>query len=781
MRAIGKILKVLLITVFTLALILIAGVFAILKWPQLVVNDRVFRALAHLSGKFGVMIAWDKSDLRVQSESLLHKRFDFAFDRFCVNLSENRRQGCFDRIELHAELAWLQRRFQAIAMGPILATGGNVAVVLDPSDPRKKKLGLDVPDLVLPDWFRATRFGRVELELKTLALRQDDQLLFNGSARLRAEPNERARLDTARLEAVSLPGAGWPAGELQAEVKSESSFTENDWLLTGTGRLNPTRNASARFGISLHPAGTKVYGIRLQGDFRLGESSGSLNLNGLLGNGRLWGSFSGEGRGFAAHVHRVAANSCRYDLRETKASGRLRFSLDCPVLVDTTPLRIPSPTFEKLVTLPYNLDLRVRTDLETSFYPSWNQPVNGELEIDLNTVSENLLTVEGKTKTAFAGTPSRYPQGWKLETDLDVKILMSQFQKLVKALDRTAFAIFAPVNNLDGSVELKFTGKADIARQQGKLPLEFTTRLRSADQAFDTDGKGELQYKLSKEGARTRIALDLMLSDAKLVLPSFGYTAMPALFSDPRFQTPDPAAKKRGGNFDYELTVKTPPDKPAHLVSNFAKENIPLHLDLRAVPDRLSGTVAVGPSRLDFFRRDAQVQKFVFTLQEPRERSTVDGTVKIRYADYDIRIMVVGTFKRPRIIMESSPPLDQEQIISVLIYGRTFDELSTDNANSVGAVSSAVANRAITLGSLFLLAGTPIESVSYDPMTQTFTARVRIAEGTSLTVGTKEGTSPQAGLRKNLGRNWILNTYVEDDQKAKAVRGGAMIEYYKRY
>ncbi len=151
-------------------------------------------------------------------------------------------------------------------------------------------------------------------------------------------------------------------------------------------------------------------------------------------------------------------------------------------------------------------------------------------------------------------------------------------------------------------------------------------------------------------------------------------------------------------NFKYSVKIKTPPGQPAKLISNLTKESIPISLDLTADKDKIGGTIVVDRTQLSLFRRNAELSSFKIELADPTERSVVHGSVRVVYLDYNIDVIVVGTFKRPVVVFESDPPLEREQIISVLIYGRTFDELNTDKSQSaIGSkipISRTTARRA---------------------------------------------------------------------------------------
>jgi len=905
LKYLKKILKVLGLTAVILLFLVALGGYVLLRWPQLVFNDRSMRALSSFAGRFGAVVTWDQGKFEVQSPGLLHKQIAVDLDRLCFNLSENRQQGCLGKLSLAAEIAWrdgglkilelgpltlaegdaslqiqpgndntpldlekiaLPEIFQATIfkpihlqlkkfdlkygdtqvstagtlgmaadargkpnhleaqldpsciefsegkssaclkklglsaevswkdsylrlthLGPLLLEGGELELATSKSSPPKPeeegKFSLDLPPLVLPEVLRDTTFERVSLAFDRIQW-GSDQDLISGKLQIASEPSPEGQLGDIAVDASLAQGLGLAPSQVQATLRSPSHFRENDWNIDGGGRIGLRDGTVIGLTLSLHPEGKKVYGFRLNADSNFKKIPSRLAMSGELGEGRLRATLEGSLAHPASQIEKVTFSACGLDFRQISRKNDLStLALDCPVQVDVPKLRLPDPAFDKYVSVPTRIKLKVKTDLRTTFFPSLDKRASGTLNAQIDTLTQDLLAAKGTTRIEFAGVPSRYPRDWKLDSQMDLSFLVPSFRKLKQTLEHTAFAIPAPLNVLDGTIELKVQGKADIAKSKGAIPVEFSTRLASTDQSFNTDGKGELNYALGKSGSTSELNLDLMLSDLRISLPHLGYSAIPALFPDGRFENPKKTKVESAlpANFKYNIKIKTAPDQPARLVSNLTKENIPIQLDLNANKDRIGGTINVGQAQLDLFRRNAQLSRFKIELADPTDLSVVNGAIRVVYLDYKIDVIVVGTFKRPVVVFQSDPPLEREQIISVLIYGRTFDELNTDKSQSVSAVSAAAADRAIALGSLFLLASTPIESVGYNPATGEFSAKVKLAQGTSLSLGTQEGKTQEVGLKKNIGGNWILNTYFENNSDKGNQSGGALMEWYKRY
>jgi len=773
------------VTLGILVFLSILGFFSTLLWPQIVVNEKTLNAFSSMSAYFGIPVSWKQVRVQLENKSILHKKLAIQFEDFCFNFSKNTYEGCIQTLSFAGEAVWREKKFQILELGPILMTGAKLNLHFHKQEPPpdgQNSLELKVPDLVLPSFFRSTHFQKIEIEVSQWNLWQEDEI-YSGTFKLGAEPNEFQKLNGLQVSASLDENSTLSSADLSGELSSTSSFEKNDWILNASLKTTLRKGGRGEFTLKALPVQPDVYSLNLDAKVQQNKIVFDGHVQTELKKGEWKGSFSALSQGFSPYVQKVKTQDCSFSLHEIeKKNDKLRFSLDCPLLVDLTPLRVPNSTFEHLVTMPYNLDLRIKSDLETSFFPSLDKPVSGTLEIILNTLSQELLTAKGSTTTHFAGIPSEYPKNWNLETLLDLQIKLPHFQRLVKSLEKTAFAIFAPLNSLQGNIDLKFSGKADLAREEGKIPLSFSTNLQSSEQSFKTEGQGEFNYKFSKKTSAQHLDFDLSLQDLKLVAPHMGLDSIPNLFPDSRFvDSKPPVVSSKKKDFTYSLRVQTPPDHPIRLLSNLTKTDIPIFTDLTLNEKKLGGTLQIGKTEINFFRRNAQVQKFNLTLQEPREKSIVDGLFRVNYADYKIDIIVVGNIKKPAIIFQSDPPLNQDQILSVLIYGRTFEDLNADNSSSISAISTAIADRVVALSSLFLLASSPIESIQYNPKTGAFSAKVKIAQGTSLELGTQQGKTQELGLRKNLKGNWLIRTYIQNNTQTGTQSGGAFLEWYKRY
>lgn len=786
-----KIFKYFFISLVSLLLLIVVGVFVLLKWPEILINERVLSKLTREYGpRFGIELNWEQADISVVSKSLLDKSFHFSFEKFCFDLFKGQYEGCADQVQLVGELAWKKGGLKILALGPVLIENGQATLKLPKTTPKAQKpfsLEIPVPELIIPDTLRSTRFGKIQIDLRTLKILQEDNTLFQGSLSVAGQPTPEARLQKIDVSIGVEQATALQSGKLEASLQSHSAFAENDWKLSGQAGLQFNRGTQLETQLSLYPENSEQYTLAAQGNFSDTKAQGSYTLRGQLANYEFQANLSADLKGVRPEINQVALNNCQLKLKQINPKrAQARLSLDCPARVDLEKIRLPNATWEHYMKVPLHAELRIKTDLETSLFFNLEQAVKGTLELELNTIAQHLLNLEGKTRTRFFGIPKQYPKNWDLVTEAKIKLLLKDFQRLKELLDHSAIAIWAPANVLSGSAEVEVDGKVDIAGAQGKAPIKFKTRLKSKEQIVNSDGAGTLFFQWEGKSSQNKLTLDLLLTELKVALPNISLsaaTSLPALFPDDRFKDSQKhkSIPKKKNTFDYEITIKTPENKPALLGTNLARANIPVSLDLLLNPGKLDGTIELGKTDFEIFRRVAQLQKLEIDLAQPKEKSTVDGVIGVSYADYDIRILILGSVKKPNILFESDPPLDRDQIISLLIYGRTFEELNEDDSKSVGAVSAAVADRALALASLYFLASTPIENIAYDPESGEVSARIKVADGSSLTVGTQGGETQKAGFRQRIGANWSINSFLENNSETGEQSAGALIEWYKRY
>jgi hypothetical protein len=341
-----------------------------------------------------------------------------------------------------------------------------------------------------------------------------------------------------------------------------------------------------------------------------------------------------------------------------------------------------------------------------------------------------------------------------------IQTKVAQFEKIVPLLEQTPWAVPAPLNQLKGELELNTQTRADTRLHKVQTVFDATSLLASGDQSLHFTTQGSLDWFTAGNATDALLTADVEFQDTQLSLPRLDPVNMPRLFPDPRIVYP---RSKSQSSFVFrdKVTIRTASGKPLLLRTNQYGALIPLELNLvHSTEDGLVGNLHTPPFQMEILRRQARVKSI--DIHYPREGAAeLNSTVEFHYQDFDLTLSAFGKLDSPRYAISSTPPLSENSAWSLLIFGRPLEELSSGQGESLVNARAAITGGAVSALSMYLLASTPVESVGYDPTRGKFMATVRLLEGTSLRIeGVKEGVS-SLGIRKRLGRDWVLNTTIE--------------------
>jgi hypothetical protein len=156
----------------------------------------------------------------------------------------------------------------------------------------------------------------------------------------------------------------------------------------------------------------------------------------------------------------------------------------------------------------------------------------------------------------------------------------------------------------------------------------------------------------------------------------------------------------------------------------------------------------------------------------------LDGLVVYKAADANISIRLLGTTQKPQVEFESDPPMNQADIVAMLLFGKSPNELDSDQQSSAANAQSAVANSAFGLASLYLLASTPVEYVGYDPVAKAYSVKFRLPGGATLQVGSA-GQSGAVQLRKRISKHLAIQSEFTSTQTQGNIVT-TLLEWYGR-
>ncbi len=146
-----------------------------------------------------------------------------------------------------------------------------------------------------------------------------------------------------------------------------------------------------------------------------------------------------------------------------------------------------------------------------------------------------------------------------------------------------------------------------------------------------------------------------------------------------------------------------------------------------------------------------------------------------------MRILILGTTKEPHVVFESDPPLSQQQVISLLLFNKSVQELNEEEASSSASLSQALADGAFGLFSLVFLSSTPIESVGYDPVSGVYSVRMRVDGKTTVSVASDLEGDRQYAIRRRIGKRWAIRTELQRNEHQGNTALLTLLEWFNRF
>jgi hypothetical protein len=399
---------------------------------------------------------------------------------------------------------------------------------------------------------------------------------------------------------------------------------------------------------------------------------------------------------------------------------------------------------------------------------------------------------KGITLEAKAGGVFPFPKGEEYRYGIEkfmLKLDIPIFQNLVQSLKRTNYAVPAPFSIMTGNVTLN-VGEPDGALNKNSIPVSFVTNLDSKEQTVKTHSKGQVIFapkpkKLKVSGETKVDSIRITLPDLKVLEPT------PLVKNDPRLISPhqekkaaEALARKESGvpasfPIDLEWKLSTAPEG-IRIYHPILRPYAPIEATWN-ISENSSGSVELKPFEIEYLNRIAKVEALRFYQRPGDSKFHYEGKLAIVKTDYTIFINIVQDGEKPKIVMSSDPPLDQGDIISVLLFNQTSAQLDTDQTSSVASTQSAITSRALGLFSILALSSTPVEAVNFNPATGIYSARVKLANGLTATVGTDWDKSQEVALRKRLGKNFVLSTILQSDPVTNSETRKTLIEWFRRF
>lgn len=456
------------------------------------------------------------------------------------------------------------------------------------------------------------------------------------------------------------------------------------------------------------------------------------------------------------------------------------------------------------VTAPVSLDFvkpEVRTQLEKSCNCKWPSTVRAVLDgkIWAAHIFDATPELRPVASLAFKFDPIDNPllhlnmagelrvthgkdQSFQLSPAIDANVKLPNFQALKALLELNKIMVPSPFDILQGSIEASIKTTLWQSEKGLVIPIETKVNLASTEQKVNVNGKVNLY--IPADFKSMDVMLDLYVQDFIVELPPVDpVRGLPQLTKDSRLlMKPEQAVPADAFKFRLMYGVRTAKPGAVRLLSKLAKPAIPISLDLdRTAKGDTLGTIKIEPFELSYMHRTMHIDLLRMILDD-RETAdfAIDGLLRMEQSQAKIKIAISGSLRSPLIKLSSEPEMSRSDIISLMLYDRTSEQLVGADRETVGSFDAAIADRAIGLLGLWVFASTPIRSFAYNPLTKVYTATVQLAEGTTASIGTDWEEAAQVEVRKRLTRRWVLTaSWAPSD--AKEQLGKLVLQWEKRF
>ncbi len=437
----------------------------------------------------------------------------------------------------------------------------------------------------------------------------------------------------------------------------------------------------------------------------------------------------------------------------------------------TAPKKYPFPKDLKTAKPLYLRDVKLTADMRESGIPV---TVTGFLEsisfrIKSNValpLADDLTSVAFLRKTVLATTASvRLPEVRRNLLEYGPK----PYNKLP-----------APLSNMDGDITLDVHSEkamdSKVVVVKGLLNVDLKSPKQFFVMALDAEAPVDLETK--EPGA---VSVEIDFKKVALQLPRLSKKALPPqFFPDKRIQDGpfDPTAKEpvEEKKLDLSFNPQALGKKVFQLKTNLLDEVLRLNFDLFVNEGEVKrGFVSMLPLKTTVFKRPVRVKELHVKFNHPLE-PVINATVLFPLPEYKITLTLEGPLSGPKHSFVSDPPLPQNDIYAVLLFGRPMADLEADDKTAASRTNKILSQGILSLSVLYFFAGSSIEYVGFDPDSQNATAQIGLGGKNSLRIGGNEQGVNSTAVRRSLGKGWYLDTSVQNNSSSGNKNYGVLLE-----
>lgn len=198
-----------------------------------------------------------------------------------------------------------------------------------------------------------------------------------------------------------------------------------------------------------------------------------------------------------------------------------------------------------------------------------------------------------------------------------------------------------------------------------------------------------------------------------------------------------------------------------HINTNLLDETLRLNFDLLVENGEVKkGFIQTFPLTTTVFKRKIVIPSLRVVFSAPLEPQII-ATIEFHLPEYKVTLELEGPMSSPRQAFSSNPPLPLDDIYAVILFGRPLSGLDPDDRSAAKKSNQILSQGILSLAVLYYFAGSPVESLGYDPESNELSAQIGLGAKNSLRVGTSGSGLNSAGVRRSLGKGWYIDSSVQ--------------------
>lgn len=376
----------------------------------------------------------------------------------------------------------------------------------------------------------------------------------------------------------------------------------------------------------------------------------------------------------------------------------------------------------------------------------------------------------------------------KVLVDTTGSVEITKLKSTINNLVRPPYNILpAPFNVMEGTLKIGVVAEKYVARDSVLFKIKTELDMTAPKQDFKLTVNSEVPFML-KDKSIGSIVLGLELRKVKLLLPTLARNKLPPqLIPDSRFknstvvvrenlntQKLPPKLKKSPVKKEVEVDMKLQALGANALLinTNLLDQALRLNFDLEISNGEVQkGWIQTLPLTTTIFKRKIYIPSLRIIFNAPLEPEII-ATIEFHLPEYKIILQLEGPTSKPRQAFSSQPPLPVDDIYAVLLFGRPLSGLDPDDKTAAQKSNQMISQGVLSLAVLYYFAGSPIESIGYDPESNEVSAQIGLGAKNSLRVGGSGSGLNSAGVRRALGKGWYIDSSVERTTIKNGTSGG---------